>query len=209
MRKCIAIIVALLLQSTFVFSQSNILDEKTNVSELDSISEISKYETKEVLQLYNSPSEKDGTDAFIEPQVVFVLDNKDDWYLIKTWIGSKWINISGEIVKYFDLEYITAIYKTKNGKEAVGYLAPQRVKIIEDSGQWIKIQSWLGEVWFDGKRDNESGFLELAEQTELYNKPKQDVSVGTLAPQTVKYLESKDNWYLIETWIGQKWIYVE
>lgn len=209
MRKFIAIIIVLLLQSTFVFSQNNIVDEKSKVSEQDSISEISKYETKEILQLYNSPNENEGTDAFIEPQVVFVLDMKDDWYLIKTWIGSKWINISGEVSKFFELEYITPIYKTKNGKEPVGYLAPQRVKIIEDSGQWLKIHSWLGEVWFDGKQDNESGFLELVKQTELYNKPKQDLPVGSLAPQAVKYIEVKDNWYLVETWIGQKWIYVE
>lgn len=202
--------VVLLLQSTFVFSQSNTLDETTNSSASESIFKNSKYETKEVLQLYNSPSEKDGTDNFIEPQVVFVLEMKGDWYLIKTWIGSKWINISSEVAKYFILEYNTPIYKEKNSNEPIGYLAPQRVKIIEDSGKWFKIQSWLGKVWFyDGKQDNESGFLELEIQTKLYNEPKQDIAVGSLAPQTVKYIKVKDAWYLIETWIGQKWIYVK
>jgi len=80
---------------------------------------------------------------------------------------------------------------------------PQTVTIIETSENgWALINTYNGEQWFY-INDN----LRFIENTmTLFESKYDEVPIASLSSQIVKIIEEDDNWLLIDTWLGLKWV---
>lgn len=149
----------------------------------------------ETITLYNSPT-NNPLPSKVAPQTVNVISN---WVKIKTWIGEKWINITERKVQ-IKLTEKTDLYDQPNGKKDQA-LAPQTVNVLEESNGWFKINTWIGERWIHPS--NAVILLTVNQTTPLYDAPEGQKSNAAIAPQTVTVIE---DWYKINTWLGEKWI---
>ena len=80
---------------------------------------------------------------------------------------------------------------------------PQIVTILETTENgWALINTYNGEQWF--YMNDNLRYIET--HTGLFENKYDENPVGALSPQVVKIIEEDDNWLLIETWIGPKWV---
>lgn len=80
-----------------------------------------------------------------EPQTVGVVAKKaDGWALIDTFAGKYWVYLDGN-ARY--IEKTVKVYGGKEDSSPEGLLEPQIVKIIEQEGDWLKIETSNGEKW--------------------------------------------------------------
>lgn len=123
----------------------------------------------------------------------------------------------------------TAIYSsTDESLGPIGMISPQDVRIVSaqkdwftydkvTDRRWFQIETWLGNQWIQlelqqvGNLVKTDTYLLLQQPARLQDKPHPDWALTTsLSPQKVhvighlisKFTES----YLIETWLGPKWI---
>jgi murein DD-endopeptidase MepM/ murein hydrolase activator NlpD len=85
-------------------------------------------------------------------RVVVLAKGTDGWFKIQTWLGPLWVK-NGIIKEVASLEYTYVTSKSglfkEVGKYLVNYIGPQRVVVLaKGTDGWIKIQTWLGPLWF-------------------------------------------------------------
>lgn len=110
----------------------------------------------EKTKIYHSMNKSDSAYSTISPTTIKSTAHWDKWYLVETWLGEKYIYVAdAEIVTPVKTVNITkstkmhAIpYENSNVK---GYLSPQTIKVITQTGNWSKVNTWLGEVWIQVK----------------------------------------------------------
>lgn len=111
-------------------------------------------------------------------------------------------NVSAQTVSSkLVLNSTTGIYNSPSDTTPVAYLAPQTVNVTKT---FHLIDTWLGPkfIKFD-YMSPASNKVVLTVKTGIYNNPSDTIPVAYLAPQTVNVTE---NWYLIDTWLGSKYI---
>jgi hypothetical protein len=105
--------------------------------------------------LYSKPSKFFTTKLKLSPQNVTAFEKVRDWYHIKTWTGDAWIKSNKLLVGEtksasieLELQQKTSLYLSPLvDSRSVGALAPQKVKVFEQWGDWYHIRTWLGNVW--------------------------------------------------------------
>ncbi|MEB5452855.1 peptidoglycan DD-metalloendopeptidase family protein [Virgibacillus pantothenticus] len=109
-------------------------------------------------EIFNKPTFNNSTGAFISPQEVTVISKRaSGWWLVKTWLGNKWIAPNGESLK-LDREYKLYSKPSFNSKTS-GAISPQTVKVVDEKkGGWLLIETWTGNKWINIK-DNQSKFI--------------------------------------------------
>ncbi|PDO09637.1 MAG: hypothetical protein BLM47_11375 [Candidatus Reconcilbacillus cellulovorans] len=90
-------------------------------------------------------------------------------------------------------------------------IAPQRVTVLDvSSNGFMKIQTWLGERWIKPERYVEWVDEDYRLLREVSVHGEDGAMVGMIAPQTVhvyeKTMPGPFHEYLIDTWLGRKWI---
>ncbi|QGQ95650.1 gamma-D-glutamyl-meso-diaminopimelate peptidase [Paenibacillus psychroresistens] len=97
-------------------------------------------------------------------------------------------------------------------------MEPQKVMAFEKSGEhWFHIHTSTGDHWIYSKKvivgetDTISEDIILNEYTNMYDIPFKDdsASAGIITPQVVHKIEQWNDWYKIETWLGDKWIQIK
>ena len=92
-------------------------------------------------------------------------------------------------------------------------VSPQTVNAFERKGDWIRIKSYLGDVYIkptfylEGKKEVVETKIETLKRLHLHNLPSTDsVSNATVAPQQLYALYKVGDWYAINTWLGVKFV---
>lgn len=177
--------------------------------------EITKITLLDKTNLYSSASINQKADSSVSPQTVTVVEHKDDWFKIKTWIGEKWVKperFSVAVNKKIELTQRDSIYlNPKVSEGAVSSLLPQTVTAIAEAPGtgWYQIKTWLGPMWIQPKQAINQSIL-LNSKTNIYNNPDLgEKPFSSLSPQTVRAINKIGNtgWYQINTWVGPKWIF--
>lgn len=105
----------------------------------------------------------------------------------------------------------TYLYDTTTSLKSVSVIGPQSVTVIGQQGDWYQINTWLGPKWIRPLNVvvDVSKKVTLMENTPMYNNVKDTKSISTLGLQTVtvKAQLKGTNWYKINSWLGDKWIY--
>jgi LysM repeat protein len=146
------------------------------------------------------------------PQTVVVLAKQGDLVQIHTTKGPLWVKPNWQQPKPTDtgggnkppvkpatqktitLTHETDIFSSWKDTTPIGYLAPQTVNVLwQDSGQWVKVQSWKGAVWIVPNKKASDLFAT--------NKPQPP---GTPAVQKIDYVVQKGDtlWAISEKFFG-------
>lgn len=134
----------------FVFAYSSYAEE-TNQNSIITTKQITLLKTS---YLYERDSASSIMRDSISPQQVTVIDHKNHFYKIKTWIGDYWVYPK----EYIDENGITklrtenplSLYETPSfDSEVKGTVDPQTVQVVEKQGNWYQIKSWLGNEWLN------------------------------------------------------------
>ncbi|PLR75939.1 hypothetical protein CU633_18300 [Bacillus sp. V3-13] len=106
--------------------------------------------------------------------------------------------------KQLSLRTITPLYNNIGDVSPISYLSPQTIYYFENSGNWYKIHSWLGDKWI---QIQDYPMITFIENTPMYDLPNNNAKIqGYIGPQSVKSVGMFENWFLIETWLGDKWV---
>ncbi len=106
--------------------------------------------------LLDTPDKSAKTGARLNPQTVTAIDKQGEFYLIKTWLGPKWVApiypIIGDIEPFNQSLLLTErkeLYSVPyEDMKAGATLAPnQTVTAKEKWGDWVLINTWVGEKW--------------------------------------------------------------
>lgn len=159
--------------------------------------------------------------ATLTPQVLIVKKRSEGWFLVHTWLGDKWIQPE---VFYKNKFPITLLEKTdrydKKQGNVLGSFYPQTYMSVptEFSEGWFNISNYDNNYYSMNWIKPEKFFIGNF-QIELFNRENLYDAVNSaykrsesLNPQTVTVIRKTENgfehndWFLIHTWIGDKWI---
>ena len=132
--------------------------------------------------------------------------------------------INGEIPSYKNIEApsqitlmdnTTTIYNLPyNEFKTDNSLKPQTVNVVRQSkignDTWYEIQTWLGNRWIkplDYRVDNFK--MAIGKRTKLYDSINGNFLGATLTPQVLTVKKRSEGWFLVHTWLGDKWIQPE
>jgi len=164
----------------------------------------SKYYIEQVFAVYDKPSFIANIVEIYAPQEVQIIKSTEDgWGLIKTYSGDYWICLN---LNRRYISWVFAAYDEPNFKANIKtkYL-PQEVKIVElKEDGWGLINTYAGEYWVYLKQN----MRYINKTTSLFNQKDEKIESGAIAPQTVKIVEDDEEWLLIETSAGKKWLNV-
>jgi len=177
-----------------------------------------KITTFEPYYLYNLPNEQAKTSNKVNEQILQAISKEGDYVLIKTWLGDKYIKPK----LYLDGEKIKTTKKIKLTKQTMLYnlpfeeyklkqsLGPQMVYSTEEINGWYVVHTWLGDKYIkpnDAVVENYVEKLRLTYYTDLLSEPNSKSMIGArLNPQTVTTIDKMGSYYLINTWLGPRWI---
>lgn len=113
-----------------------------------------------VESLYSDPGLTKPTGMQLAPQTVKVKAEWDSRYLIETLNGERWVSPRytalfevKEVRQEVQLKNTTKLFRSPDGMETGSNLSPQMVTVNEVWQDWCRIDSWLGPVWIELKRD--------------------------------------------------------
>ena len=167
--------------------------------------------------IYEEPSFTAKCVAQFLPQEVLVVESDaSGWGLISTESGLYWTYLKGDVL-YINQQ--TALFNDKNGEKSGASLVPQVVHVVERSGDWLCIETWIGEKWINLKDADSSGDEKPNVATKhlipwlftIYDEPSFTANrVARFLPQEVSIIEENDNgWGLISTDFGLYWTYLK
>ncbi|WP_409304121.1 glycerophosphodiester phosphodiesterase family protein [Peribacillus sp. SCS-155] len=113
----------------------------------------------------------------------------------------------------------TTLYDSATTRsKSAGRLSPQTVTVLKQKGSWYQIKTSIGPKWVfvaprptvtkpDGTKTVNMK-VKLRSRTAAYNAPvKSSRPVTYFSPQTVKAVGEYQEWFLISTSVGPKWIH--
>lgn len=178
-----------------------------------------KIQLSEITNLYDLPFDSYKRKELVNPQTVYSVEEINGWYLIETWLGYKYIKPENAIISNYiekiKLSYNTDLLTQADSKYKTGaVLYPQTVTATSKKGSYFLINTWLGERWIEpkypiiGEIETLTDKIVLNKKVDLYDVPYTTIkTVASLsANQTVQATERWNNWVLIKTWLGDKWI---
>ncbi|TVY11806.1 hypothetical protein [Paenibacillus cremeus] len=159
----------------------------------------------------------------LSPQTVTAFEQAAGrWYHVRTPQGDGWINlaialpkevqpVSGSIKPVGD----TLILQYPHERaQLVGVLRNQAVTPLgKTSDNWYHIQGTFGDGWVHVE-DSQlpkpvDKLITLNRETEIMDYPMVGNWLGKLAPQQIRATGQWNNWYQIQTWLGEAWIVVD
>jgi len=165
--------------------------------------------TADVLNVRSGPSTSNSVVTKLAyGQTVSIISQSGDWSNISFnggtgWVSSQYLKTMAVTLK---LTSETSFYASKTGS-AQGSFSPQTVTVVENSGDgWYLIQTYLGNKWIKPNVKEGQTALTLTSETSFYSS-KTGKAEGSFSPQKVTVVQnSGDGWYLIKTYLGDKWI---
>ncbi|WP_134702713.1 L,D-transpeptidase [Ammoniphilus sp. YIM 78166] len=124
--------------------------------------------------LYRKPG-VEPTPHALSPQPIQAFEKQGDWYRVKTWTGDLWLYADQVLIgeaKPVDKkirvdQYVPIFEQPLVSSRKLGGLSPQVVSAFEEWNGWYRIQSFAGEVWFDGRTAWSEVPVTIAEPGEL------------------------------------------
>ena len=168
--------------------------------------------------------------GYLEPQVLRVLNQNGDWYLVVTSVGDRWINLTYTTTYFIaDLEVIYQyettqrydLYLTMYSEEPDGFIEGQILNVVEEVDNWRKVETSIGYRWINltytsiydewsfidsGVDETRIGTLEITETEDIFLQKDDIDPVGCLNPQIVQVKQIVGDWYEIYTWEGYRWL---
>lgn len=100
-------------------------------------------------RIYNEPSFLKYASASLTPQTITVIDKRTDgWWLVKTWLGDKWVAPNGMALA---LNQLYTLYNDASFSSSTGAsVGNQTVSAIDQrAGGWWQVKTWLGDKWIN------------------------------------------------------------
>ena len=108
--------------------------------------------------VFGEPSFTAPVEERFNPQEVALVEARGDgWGLIETYRGLRWTYLKGD---YQYIDRSSSLFDEKEGRETAGELKPQVVRVLERDGDWLLIDTWLGEKWLDAGALRQSVLLD-------------------------------------------------
>ncbi|MCT8140319.1 SpoIID/LytB domain-containing protein [Anaerobacillus sp. CMMVII] len=169
-------------------------------------------------QLFHSPLDTNHRSS-VGPQTVTATHQWNDWYRINTWLGAMWIKpegaFNGQPEAFAGRIYVlenTNIFSSPTATTRSGSITPQNVTTLRKWGEWYEINTWLGPQWIKpnsalmGGIDRVSETIQLTKVTQIFDTPLANTHRSSLGAQTITSTHKWNDWYLVNTWLGPKWI---
>ncbi|PHE31393.1 HNH/ENDO VII family nuclease [Bacillus toyonensis] len=154
--------------------------------------------------LYDEASFSKKNKDILYPRTVVVTEERlNGWKKIKTSDFEKWIAPDG--IKYNLQRNIKQYYKPSLDEKEDRIISPQTVTVLDEHPDgWKKILTDNGTRWIAPEGVN----FEVKNTQTLYSTPDlKSTAAGSIAPQTVRVVDTQDNgWLKIKTSMGEKWI---
>ncbi|WP_078429741.1 SpoIID/LytB domain-containing protein [Alkalihalobacterium alkalinitrilicum] len=172
-------------------------------------------------RLHDGPFAGQRRSEIVKPQTVTAIAEWNGWYQINTWLGPKWINPTNVLIGEPNVinERLLLTTDTRLHDQPLDSarrndsVRPQQVTATAEWDGWYRINTWLGPKWIKSSNatvwspNNVSVRITLTEDVRLHNQPLANTSRSEIVrPQTVTGIQEWNGWYLINTWVGQKWI---
>jgi hypothetical protein len=176
-----------------------------------------------ITPIFDFPNGNENVAGELSPQSITSFEKAaGGWYHINTWLGPKWINpdiaLPKDVEKTSDsLELIAGAavlqYPNKNAKILGQLPQPSTVTAFEKTKTgWYHIHSSVGDGWIQVDESQlpqkVDEVITLIHETWIWDNPVAGRWIAKLAPQQVKAYQKWNNWYRIQTWLGDKWIIV-
>ena len=169
--------------------------------------------TVRTLELYDAPNAKMKKPAMVKPSTLTTYAKMGNWYLVKTWLGQKWIYHT-DTVKPVSLPLVLkskTVLKDEVAGKNTAYSLPAGtiVNAYEQSGNYYHISTKYGKHWIQLTTPitpiNEK--IKMTKTFQLYSTPSSTAGTGKYAkPVTLTAFEKTGNWYHVKTWMGDKWV---
>ncbi|WP_081414189.1 M14 family metallopeptidase [Metabacillus indicus] len=176
---------------------------------------------------FSMPMTNKNTKQLVKPQILTAKKKWQNWYLVTTQYGDRWIT-DASVIKNFNPNAVNKTVELKVNK--VSWLAPYEtskktslpkgtvVTVSKEWNGWICVLYNKKEYWlrndrtlkmFDINNSTTSSDVTLLLKTDksLFDLPSFGSSSGkSVSPQIIRAKRSYLNWYQIETDYGLKWI---
>ncbi|MCT8140320.1 S8 family peptidase [Anaerobacillus sp. CMMVII] len=170
----------------------------------------------QVTPMYTSPLATTQRSS-LGAQKVTATHKWNDWYRINTWLGPKWIKPVITVVDPSEVNRIyvtetTDIFDSPTSTVKRSSISPQNVTTLRKVGDWYEINTWLGPKWIKpnapliGGIDRVNEVIQLTKVTQIFDTPLAATHRSSLGAQTVTATHKWNDWYLVNTWLGQKWL---
>lgn len=170
-------------------------------------------------EMYESPSLSSRRTGSLSPQRVSVFEQRNDWFLIDSWLGKMWINPEGALIgdpeTYSTRLFVnenTSIYDSPQSQQSRGAISPQNVATLRKWGEWYEINTWLGPKWIKPRNPLSGGVervtetIQLTETTRIFASPLDTAHISSLGAQKITATHKWNDWYRVNTWRGPMWI---
>lgn len=158
----------------------------------------------DITEIYNEPDVQTYISS-AKPTTVDVLSEYNQWLLINTWLGEKWIQNPEIVEKTMTLRELTKIYDKPDLNTQISLAKPTNIVSVYDEKGWYLVKTWLGEKWIQDP-DSYPMTLTVSTLTDVYHEPNIKTYISTAKPTTLEVIDMKEGWYLVKTWLGNKWI---
>lgn len=169
--------------------------------------------------MFTQPTTSSVRRGSLSPQRVNVLEVRNDWYLIQTWLGPLWINpsgvLSGSAETHVETMFVTSntnLYTSPTASSRTSSISPQNVTTLRKWGDWYEINTWLGPMWINPTAPLSGGItrvnepIQLTQTTRIFASPLDTNHRSSLGVQRVTATHQWNDWYRINTWLGPMWI---
>ncbi|MGO4271336.1 hypothetical protein AB4Z22_16075, partial [Paenibacillus sp. TAF58] len=176
-------------------------------------------------ELYDAPKSSSGTGIRLGKQTVHANAISGSYLKIETWLGSKWIRISGDTLLdvqmkslelSLDAAFTPAFERPDGSSKYVMELAPQTVHAFEWKDNWYHIRTnngsatWINpDIAVPANVIEQNATAEVEQKTVLFAYPSfNSKPLGVIAPQQVKVSATAGGWKQIDSgWVGKSWLY--
>ena len=207
------------------YNKAHIVNNRTDDSIWDNYPiwyDMDVVETNTNLILYASPTKTSRVIGTIKPSRIYAFAHKDvegGWYQVDTASGQGWVNISNHNARFYTMPQTKQSIQLLSNTplylsplvNSNGTLNPGTYEATRSYGLWTEIVTPGGKKWIKPNQvlrgvSNAPGSVQLFENEKLYDSPLSTQSNGAIKPLNIAYLSSYQGWYLVNTYLGQKWI---
>lgn len=168
---------------------------------------------------YHEPDTKNGAVWYLNPQKLTAINKYgDEWVEVMTWLGPKWLKttkyvegVPDIVSKKIRINQTTFLHDSPSEvTKRTNSIGVQTVYSKMELNGWYLIGTWIGDKWIKPINHEVQPYVEiltLKESTPLYTTNNEKYKVGaSLGTQSVYAYEKRGDWYLINTWLGKRWI---